>query len=113
MLLMLVDECKQRVWAFLDAQGLCRVACIARNAELGVRVGPLWLRHSRALLTEGLASLQTELGVPGYGLERGCGRRHLMRRESQDRAVLEDRHCDAMDWRRWYCDTHVVRTTKR
>ncbi|CAI5743093.1 unnamed protein product [Hyaloperonospora brassicae] len=115
MLLMLVDECKQRVWAFLDAQGLCRVACVARDAQQGVRVGPVWLRHSRALLTEGLASLQTELGVPGYGPERGCGRhRHLMLRESQYGAVLEDRSRDAIvDWRRWYRDTHVALRTSR
>uniref|UniRef100_M4BAW0 Uncharacterized protein n=1 Tax=Hyaloperonospora arabidopsidis (strain Emoy2) TaxID=559515 RepID=M4BAW0_HYAAE len=111
MLLKLVDECKQNIWEFLDAQELCRVAGVAHNAEQGVCVGPMWQQHSRVLLIRGLESLKTETGVPGCGLARSFGSRHLLLRESQDRASLDDGGYDVIDWRLWYRDTHVVLRT--
>ena len=111
MLLKLVDECKQNIWEFLDAQELCRVAGVAHNAEQGVCVGPMWQQHSRVLLIRGLESLKTETGGPGCGLARSFGSRHLLLRDSQDRASLDDGGYDVIDWRLWYRDTHVVRAT--
>lgn len=121
MLLELADECKQHIWVFLDVQELCRVACVARNAEQGVCMGPIWQRQARTLLTKGRESLRTETGVLGCRLQRAFASRNLLAGEEKhqvaktlhnDKEELVGIH-DAIDWRLWCRDTHVVRATVR
>ncbi|KAL4144253.1 hypothetical protein PRNP1_013391 [Phytophthora ramorum] len=116
MLLELVDECKLHIWEFLGVRELCRVACVARNAEQGVCMGPIWQRHARTLLATGQEALGGETGVLGSRLQRGLGSRNLLAADNKQRVVTPMRQdeeelvgtYDAMDWRLWCRDTHVV-----
>eukprot|EP00644_Phytophthora_capsici_P017230 jgi/Phyca11/60133/gw1.48.314.1 len=78
MLLELADECKQNIWEFLGVQELCRVASVARNAEQGVSMGPIWQRHARPLLIEVQESLNGDTGVLPCRLQRRNASRNLL-----------------------------------
>ncbi|KAE9336190.1 hypothetical protein PF008_g13134 [Phytophthora fragariae] len=112
MLLELADECKQHVWDFLDVKELCRLACVARNAEQGVCMGPIWQLHARTLLAKGQDALRTDTGVLSCRLQRGFASRNLLgtddkRRPHHDEDELLEVQ-NEIDWRPWYRDTHVV-----
>ncbi|EEY70663.1 uncharacterized protein PITG_06140 [Phytophthora infestans T30-4] len=77
MLLELADECKQHIWEFMDVQELCRVACVARNAEQGVCLGPIWQKRARTLLSKGQEALDTDTGVLSCRLQRHNANTHL------------------------------------
>ncbi|CAI5702974.1 hypothetical protein KXD40_004032 [Peronospora effusa] len=113
MLLELTDECKQRIWGFLDVQEMCRMACVARKAEQGVCMELIWQQHYRTLLAKGLEFLQTEWRMLGCRLQRGFANRTLLEEIKSDKVVAvqyydEDKVVDAIDWKLWYRDTHVV-----
>ncbi|EEY65188.1 uncharacterized protein PITG_16393 [Phytophthora infestans T30-4] len=91
MLLELADECKQHIWEFMDVQELCRVACVARNAEQGVCLGPIWQKRARTLLSKGQEALDTDTGV------LSC----------RDEDKLSGMY-DTFDWRLWSRDTHLT-----
>ncbi|KAG7391500.1 hypothetical protein PHYPSEUDO_004570 [Phytophthora pseudosyringae] len=116
MLLELADECKQHIWELLGMQDLCRVACVARSAELGVRMGPIWQRHARTLLTKGHEALNGDTGVLGCRLQRRNASRNLlapgdkhqtMAMPPSEEEELLGMH-DTIDWRLWCRDTHVA-----
>lgn len=75
----------------------------------------IWLHHFRTLLTKGLEVLQTETRILGCRLQRGFASRNLLAREHTRQAMpplhYEDvrigRH-DAINWKLWYRDIHVV-----
>jgi hypothetical protein len=121
MLLELADECKQHIWVFLSVQDLCRVACVARNAEQGVCLGPIWHRHSRELLAKGQEALRGETGVLGFRLQRGLASRNLLAPDKQQIDVAISNYeeeemlsiPDTFDWKLWYRDTHLVRSQER
>ncbi|KAG3117235.1 hypothetical protein PI124_g11766 [Phytophthora idaei] len=121
MLLELADECKQHIWELLDIQELCRVACVARNADQGVCIGPIWQRHARTLLAEGQEALQADLGVLGCRLQRRNASRNLLARDEklEMMAIPQNEEeklsgmYDTIDWRLWCRDTHVALTRFR
>ncbi|ETN04374.1 hypothetical protein PPTG_15047 [Phytophthora nicotianae INRA-310] len=110
MLLELVGECKQNIWEFLGIQELCRVACAARNAEQGVCLGPIWLKHARTLLTRSQQALRDDTGVLGCRLQRHNASRNLLVREETTIPKMEILvgMYETIDWRRWCRDTHVT-----
>lgn len=108
MLLQLADECKQLVWAYLGVQELCRMACVARDSQQGVRFGPIWLHHARALVTSEQEALKRETGALGCRLQRGLASRNLLDHKPAQALDALD-----VDWRIWYRDTHVALVTFR
>ncbi|KAF4130957.1 hypothetical protein GN958_ATG19850 [Phytophthora infestans] len=117
MLLELADECKQHIWEFMDVQELCRVACVARNAEQGVCLGPIWQKRARTLLSKGQEALDTDTGVLSCRLQRHNASRNLLTREEGhcqkiiNRPSDEDKLSgmyDTFDWRLWSRDTHLT-----
>ncbi|KAL3661351.1 hypothetical protein V7S43_013555 [Phytophthora oleae] len=115
MLLELADECKQNIWVFLGVQELCRVASVARNAEQGVCMGPIWQRHARTLLVKGQEALKGDTGVLVCRLQRRNASRNLLAAEDKYPVVAIDKNDEdkllrlqsAIDWRFWCRDTHV------
>ncbi|KAK1945336.1 hypothetical protein P3T76_003869 [Phytophthora citrophthora] len=116
MLLELADECKQNIWEFLGVEELCRVASVACNAEQGVNMGPIWQRHARTLLIKGQEALKGDTGVLANRLQRRNASRNLLGTEDKYSVVTSDQSVkenflglqNAIDWRLWYRDTHVL-----
>ncbi|KAF1323473.1 hypothetical protein FI667_g10554, partial [Globisporangium splendens] len=75
MLVQLPDECKQQIWRHLDAQELCRIACVSRGIARGANADAVW----RVRMLTQLAQEQTRIAAHRTPSECGLQRQHASR----------------------------------
>ncbi|DBA04553.1 TPA: hypothetical protein N0F65_011101 [Lagenidium giganteum] len=87
MLLLLPSDCKQIVWSFLDARDLCRAAQVARYAERGVELAPIWQRCLQQLHHQEKTRWTTHKVPIECGLRRQGGSRDLTASVQESRGL--------------------------
>jgi hypothetical protein len=78
MLAQLPNECKQQIWRYLDAQELCRIACVSRGIARGANADVVWRVCMLAQLTQEQTRIAAHRTPSECGLQRQHASRNLM-----------------------------------